>query len=113
MDELAKRFAELAEKYGPTVADAAKAAAVTEAYSTIIFGILCLIVAALLGCASGYFAQKILRDDWDEMTWFPAGLLGIAALIFGAAGLWSIIDPWTWTTIYHPELWLAKKAFHI
>jgi len=33
MDEVAKRFADLAEKYGPTVIDAAKAAVTMEAYS--------------------------------------------------------------------------------
>ena len=42
MDELAKRFADLAEKYGPNVADAAMAAARIEAYSCLMRGFICL-----------------------------------------------------------------------
>ena len=34
---------------------------------------------------------------------------GIALCI----GVWQFADPWTWTALTNPDLWLAKKAFHL
>lgn len=113
MDELAKRFADLAEKYGPSVADAAKSAAQVEAYSTLVSGALCLVFASVALYLSALLARKALKSNWDEITWLPVGLLGVGGAISLAIGLWCFVDPWTWTAIAHPELWLAKKAFHI
>ena len=115
MDELAKRFADLAEKYGPNVADAAMSAARVEAYSTLASGLM----AALAGAAMLYVALLIWRkaaaaNSFDsEFIYVGAVVVGLIALIPACIGIWSWLDPWTWITLNHPELWLAKKAFHI
>ena len=115
MDELAKRFADLAEKYGPNVADAALSAARVEAYSTLAGGLM----AALIGAAALYAALLLWRkaaasESYDnELIYGGAVLVAVIALIPLCIGVWQIVDPWTWITINHPELWIAKKAFHI
>lgn len=110
MDELAKRFADLAAKYGPSVADAAKAAAQTNAYSCLMAGTLAIAIGGFLVWV-GLWVHR--QEDWEE-EWV---LASIAAWIVGGiaiwAGAWQWLDPWTWTSISHPELWLAKQAFHI
>jgi hypothetical protein len=115
MDKLAEHFADLAQKYGPAVADAAKAAAQTEAYSTLMAGVLALAFAVAFFSA-GLFIWKQIdspsnRDGWADEWAIASIVLWTVALISFSLGLWSLVDPWTWTTIYHPELWLAKKAF--
>lgn len=117
MDELAKRFADLANHYGPQVADAALGAARVEAYSSLAGATLALVVSALGFYGSYFFYKKVMAetDGYDDNTLFliPCVLLGVVAAIAGLAGVWSWVDPWTWTAINHPELWLAKQAFKI
>lgn len=110
MDELAKRFADFADKYGPSVVDAALNAVHVEAYSKLVSGVMCLTVAASLF----YFARWMWRQEWcsNEAVIAP-GVCWIFAAVFALFGVWSIIDPWTWTAISNPELWIAKKAFKL
>lgn len=113
MDELAKRFADLAEQYGPKVADAALAAARTEAYSCLAAAAMWLPVVVAMVWAGRWLWVRAGKDDWDE-CW--VGMSISLWLIAGLAGMfiaWVFIDPWTWTTINHPELWIAKKTFHL
>ncbi|MCX7177965.1 MAG: hypothetical protein NTX56_04075 [Proteobacteria bacterium] len=114
MDELAKRFADLAEKYGPNVVDAARGAVRIEAYSSIqgyIVGLLVAIACALVG---RWCWQKNARDDLD----IPFGRAG-AVVLFLAAGiavavvLSGLTDPWLWTALNQPDLWLAKRIFKL
>lgn len=114
MDELAKRFADLAAQYGPDVMRAALVSVRIEVYSTLVssfiwlaFGIVCL-----LGMRWSW--PQTPKDDLD----LPWGKIGaIAGALVGAiciaSFVWIWIDPWTWTALNHPELWLAKKALHI
>ncbi len=117
MDELAKRFAELAEKYGPQVAEAAKEAARTEAYSCLSSSAIWLAIACVLMFVGRRIYNKGKQNhdplgDGDVLCIIGFALCGLAvpAVLIGA---WHWIDPWTWTTINHPELWIAKKAFRI
>jgi hypothetical protein len=115
MEQLAKSFAELAEKYGPSVADAARGAAVTEAYSCLV-GSLIWFLLAIVALSIGRFLWRVGNDkdhDDDGMAFFFSIVAFIAAGILFMPGLWTWIDPWTWTTINHPELWIAKQAFHL
>ena len=118
MDELAKRFADLAEKYGPAVADAAKSAARMEAISQLVSGFM----TVCIGIALMLLARWIWRKAGDadrgpysdsELAYAGAVLIGLIGLIPFCIGVWSWIDPWTWTTISHPDLWIAKRAFHL
>ena len=110
MDEFAKQFTYLAGQYGPSVADAAKAAARMEAYSTLVGGLL----AAAIAFVCMYAATWVHRQkDWNE-EWMIASSIGwIVGGIALCFAVWAWVDPWTWTAISHPELWLAKKAFNI
>ncbi len=110
MDELAKRFADLAEKYGPTVVDAALQAARIEAYSTLAAGVLLLVIGVFLI----WLGWKAWNQEWcmEEAVLLPI-IVWLAAALLVLLGLWFWIDPWTWTALNHPELWIAKKAFHL
>ena len=114
MDQLAKSFADLAEKYGPGVADAAKGAAVTEAYSQLVssfFFFIATTVFFLIGRRIWKWAKSEKFDA--EVGYAFGGLAFVAAAVAAGLGLWSWIDPWTWTAIYHPEIWIAKRAFRL
>lgn len=113
MDELAKRFADLAEKYGPAVANAALSAARIEAYSCLVGGLLSAGFCGLFIYGTRFFYLKIKNESWDEITWLPIVFLSIGATIAGGIAIWAVIDPWTWIAINSPELWIAKRAFKL
>lgn len=113
MDELAKRFADLAAQYGPKVADAAMQAARVEAYSCMAAGALCLLFGAGFFYAAKILWHKWEKERWDEITLLPFGILVLIGITVFTIGVWSFVDPWTWTTLQHPELWIAKKAFKL
>jgi hypothetical protein len=113
MDELAKRFADLAQQYGPSVIDAAKGAAQVQGWTQIVSGIMGLIVAAALAKAARwiYPKAKAANDMNDIPLWIAFALLCGASFVFTMCSLWDLASPWTYVAINHPELWIAKKAF--
>lgn len=114
MDELAKRFSELAEKYGPNVLDAALGAVRIEGYSTLVTGLTVSVIGGVITYL-GYYLWKIeIEDKTDEPIAHAFGFfLGLIGLITITVGLYTFIDPWTWAAFTHPELWLAKKAMRL
>lgn len=113
MDELAKHFAELAEKYGPTVYNAGLEATRIEIYSTIVAALLQAVMASVLWYLAYRLFLKVWKEDWDDFTYVPIALSCLFALSLSLFAIWTFIDPWTWTALNHPELWLAKKAMHL
>jgi hypothetical protein len=113
MDEAAKRFAELAEKLDPKVVEATLGAARIEAFSWLASSTLWFGGAAALAFLGHFLVTKSNDDDWDKQ-WFGVGVASYlgAALCF-LPGIWKWLDPWTWTAISHPELWIAKLVFHL
>jgi len=79
------------------------------AYSTLMAGAMCLFVAAAL-IRAGLWIWRQTKEDWDGDWCVASIVLWVFALGFAMIGAWHWIDPWTWTAISHPELWIAKKA---
>src|SRR3954467_12361957 len=114
MEELAKRFADLAEKVGPSALDAARGAVRVEVYSVLASSLIQILVATLLIIAGRRLWAWKTNDDFDG--WFPptaaSVLFGVAA-ICSMMAVWNWIDPWTWVAMNNPDLWLAKKVLKI
>lgn len=114
MDELAKRFADLAQQYGPSVVNAALQAARVEVYSTLVGSVMWLGWGVLAFFIGRYCWRKNVHDNTD----IPFGRIGASVLFLAATAclataVWTWVDPWTWTALNHPELWIAKKTLHI
>jgi MFS family permease len=112
MDELARRFADLAQQYGPGVIDAAKAAARTEALSCLASALLATVFAGGLILGARLLWRYGRRED-EEIAIAGSVLIAVIALIILLIPAWSLIDPWTWTALYHPEVWIAHKTLKI
>ncbi len=114
MDELAKRFAELADKYGPHVTEAALGAVRVEAYSVLVSGFLAGIAAVICGRAC-YKALRIAqaKKEGYELFAIICFFTGCVCVLLTVAAVWKIVDPWVWAALFHPDLWLAKKVFHL
>jgi hypothetical protein len=107
-DQLLQHYSEIADKFAPQVVDAAKAAATMEAYSCLAGSLLWFLVAGI----AGYAAYRFKKTDDDD--WMPAVIIfGVLSVLISLPGFWAWADPWTWTTIYHPELWIAKTSLHL
>lgn len=118
MDKIAERFAELADKFGPQVVQTALEAARVEAYSQLASaGIWGLVGASWLAAARWAWkkdAKAAARDNLYSGEWIAVGLFALAAAgLCLVIALWTLVDPWTWTAISRPELWIAKKVFKL
>lgn len=109
MDKLAEKFAELAEKFGPNVVDAAKGAAVAQAYSTIASSLTWFAIAFAF-CIVGKKVYGV-KDEFGgtEVSSVAVYITWIVAALCLITGVWTVIDPWVWLTIKQPEIWIAKK----
>lgn len=117
MDKFAERMAELAEKYGPHVVDSVRGAARVDAYSYLAAGgevIFISLIFAIGGRALWLKHGVAYREHEDETAFIVmAGVCGVLAAILFFCGIWRFIDPWTWTAINNPDLWIAKKVLHL
>lgn len=105
MDDLAKKFAELADQYGPNVVDAARGAAITEAWSSLVMAIIVLV----FGIGLILLSLWVCRRKWDDLQYLFGGMGIVIGTIMMVAGIAQILDPWLWTTLKYPDLWIAKK----
>ncbi len=114
MDKLAEKMAELAEKFGPDVINAVRGATKMEAISTLAGSFIALAFAIAFTKAGLFLWNKNVQDDMDNsMVKFFAGLLLATATIPAAFAVWAWLDPWTWTAIFNPDLYIAKKIFKL
>jgi hypothetical protein len=117
MDEAAKRLADLAAQYAPSVIDSAKAAAQVEAWSCLASSLIAFAIVGALVMASKLCWR--LQPSWDDADdWLiPPRIIGCACLVIAvipaSIGVWCWLDPWTWVAMSHPELWIAKQALHL
>jgi hypothetical protein len=114
MDELAKRMMELAEKVGPDAMAAARGAVRVEAYSMMASSVVCIIAAIACFKGGSYLWAYVSESQYSmgEPKFF-AGILFLATAILAWIAIWNVIDPWTWTAINNPDLWLAKKILKL
>lgn len=116
IDLLAGKIAELADKLAGPGAEAALAAARVSAMSALSGGVIALVIAG----ASVWGARLLWNaggtDAYEEryvVAKVVAGLLVVAAIIAGLVGVWAFADPWTWTALNNPELWIAKRLLRL
>ncbi len=114
MDKTAELFAKLADQYGPFVIEAAKGAARVEAYSCLVSSLVAAGIAYAMYRAGQHLRNKKCEDRTDDGIVHAFGYLILALTIIPASiALWAWVDPWTWTTISQPELWIAKKTLRL
>jgi hypothetical protein len=114
VDKVAELFAKLADQYGPSVIDAAKGAARVEAYSSLASSLIAVIIGYAIYRIGEFLRVKKCKDSFDDGSVHAAGyVLILLSLIPFAIALWVWIDPWTWTAINHPELWIAKRTLKL
>jgi CHASE2 domain-containing sensor protein len=110
MDELAKRFADIAAQYAPQVIDAAKQSVVISCYQTLLFTALWLII----GCALIKTSTIFWRNRTDlNMAEIPTGISIIVGLIAIVICCMVLINPWTWIALNHPELYIAHSFLNL
>lgn len=114
MDELAKRFASLAEQYGPQVRDIALQTAQIEAFrvlETIGMTTLCGLVLFRLGKWALKKEPESYCDAFDPTVcgYILCSLAGIS----WAIGLSLALDPGTWYALWHPEYLIAKRVLEL
>jgi hypothetical protein len=112
MDELAKRFADLAEKYGPSVVDTALQAARVEAWHALVFNLFGIAAALVLFRVGRRLWTAKGNSRWEEhdLQVMAGGALLVIGGIIGFFAVMNTFDPWLWMTMKNPELWIAKKS---
>lgn len=115
IDNLTGKLAEIVSAMQGPGFEAAKGAASMDALSTLMSGALCGVAASASawGFRRAWVRHKTVeRGDIDAEMYSTLGmfLCGCAAVMFGIPAIWAIADPWTWTALMQPELWLAKRA---
>ncbi len=114
MDEIAKKLAELAEKYGPHTIEAVRGATQIEAYSTLAGGVMSITIACIVGKCGLMLWNTQNKDDFDRPMIRGAGVVfAVIALIIAMVGIRAFADPWTWVAINNPDLWIAKRVFKL
>lgn len=88
--------------------EAAKQAARMEAFSSLAAGTMWLAAAA-----GGVFLFRYIMRSKHEDKVFGAGLVLVLSVIAGLIGTWCFIDPRVYTTISHPEWWIAAKLLKL
>lgn len=119
MDKLAQQLSELASKFGPDVFEAAKQAVVIQGYSFIITAVLLLSVGSTLSVFAHWLITRAMHDNnnrvdvIDDGRWFGGGIVGLIGVLLLVIGIGILVNPWTWTAIFHPEVWMARLALRL
>lgn len=100
------------------VTEAALEAARMEAYSNLVSNLFCLGMGTLLCYMAWVLYKKYLGTDKSTysnedrtMTYaLGCGVSILLGFLFVAIAITGLIDPWLWSTIYNPELWVAKQV---
>ena len=114
MDKLVESFERLAANYGPTVVDAALGAARVEGISYLFSSAIWFGLAYLAYRFGNYLHHREYDGQFNgEFGVLFGHIFLVVGALFAAAGLWAVLDPWVWTAIFQPDLYLAKRAFNL
>jgi len=116
IDLLAGKIVELADKLSGPGAEAVIAGARISAMSTLSSGVIALVVAGgAVWLARKLFAAGGERSNSDDYIGHKigGGFLVLVAFIAALIGVWAFADPWTWTALNNPELWVAKRLMRL
>ena len=117
-EKLAQALQRMVEAYGSDAIDLALNVARIDAFSHLVPGSVCAVVATALFFFFRFAAKKWDEDyasqtghykhsSWDVPTIISA-LLGTVLSVIAVAFLFNI---WAWVGIFYPELWIVKKFF--
>lgn len=125
MGAFADKLAELANQYGPEVADAALQMARIDAASPFMWAIPLMAASCVTICIGYRFLKKGFKqaEEREKAIDSPhyykindgvaSGVVGfviIAASIFGLIASGQVmLNLWRWVGIFEPKLWLAKR----
>lgn len=85
-------------------------------YSTLVGGSLSVIVGVVLLASARWLwlrGEAAIREkrEYDAPGWHVlAGASVAGGMLFTFGGLYALTDPWTWTAINAPQLFLAKQG---
>src|SRR5690349_20065957 len=111
IDKLTDKLTEIAATLQGPGLEAARQAARIEPYSSLMGGALCAAIAAAIALGIRWMWKSDAVDE--ELRIVLSGFGGIALAFLIPIALWTFVDPWVWTTIASPELWLAKKTLKL
>lgn len=118
MEEITKRLADAAANLGPQAWSVALRAATVEGYASLESGGICLAVGVALLYAAWRVWRWAKRNE-DEIygTHDGAYIASLFLIAVGATltiiGASTLLDPWTWTAIYHPDIYIAHKLMKL
>lgn len=102
----------LATQYAPAVTEAGLQAVRVDGYSTLVGSSVGFVLSSALGYGSWRGIKWGMKND-DE----GACILGMVGIVVAAAGIvitvLGLTDPWLWTMLNHPEIYIAKKVMHL
>lgn len=114
MDKIAELMAKLAEQYGPNVVDAARGAAIVEAWSNFEADLVLAGFSAVALLATKRMWHSTSATDMDmNFGKIGAVVCGLIGSITAAVSIGLLCDPWLYTAMIHPDLWIAKRVFHL
>lgn len=115
MDELAKRFLELSDKYGSHVVDAARASVQVSAWSNIEGNIITFLVGLAILPIAKWAWNKDVRDAFGDIPFSRIGavILIFISLVCFIVFVTSMFDPWTYVPLFNPDLAIAHKILGV
>lgn len=113
MDELQAKVLDLItqiENVSPDIAQAMLAAVQVDATRTLIFASIIMAIGFLFFVPGLILFVVGAKDDYDGdlmSLGFFVGMVGLVTSI--VAGL-TLVNPWLWTKLHDPEIYIAKLA---
>lgn len=108
LGDIATNLQRFVESHSGQAWDVLLAATRMDGVSALVGGLVAASFSLGLLRLTRHFAKK--AKDGEEL-WFGAAVFtGIGAFIATVIAALCIFDPWTWTAIFAPELYLAHKV---